>query len=166
MFKPVHNANGCLTSAVSSGAGLLALDSDTISALSAVLGLGGSDHTYLRIGEPPLCEVVRVSNVTMDGTVDAVRAQDGTSARAFSAGAPVEYVMTAQAVEDIVNATVSPNNVTVVAGDNITVSEGPEGTFTVSAVGANITSEGTIAVSGTYPNISIDVERGAFGCCG
>lgn len=166
MFKPVHNASGYLLENISNVATVLMLDLPTITLLASVLGTGGVDHTYLAIGTAPLMEIVRVNVVDLAGTVQVTRAQDLTTGRTFSAGAVVRYVLAAAAVADIVDETVNPNNVDIVAGNNITVVEFPTGTFTVSTDPLQLTSaDGTVTITGTYPELSVDVERGAFGCC-
>lgn len=167
MFKPVYNAAGCVTQSISAVASIIPLDADSIGALANALGTLGADHTYLMIGTPPQAEIVRVDLVDDVGMLAHVtRAQDGTQGRAVAAGTPVMFVMTAAAVIDVINSTVSPNNVSVVAGNFTSVVEGPPGTFTVSAMPLNLSSnDNTIDISGSYPDISVDVRRGAFGCC-
>lgn len=69
------------------------------SQLCAVLGSGG--HTYLRLSAPGLgCELVKATCAF--STILLERAQDGTAAHAWPQGSCIEWIMSGQAVKDLI----------------------------------------------------------------
>jgi hypothetical protein len=65
--------------------------------------LGAGDYTYVTLDadtDPPLREIVRVTAIA-GNTLTVVRAQDGSTASAFGAGAKVELRLTAALLNDV-----------------------------------------------------------------
>ena len=92
-----NNATTTLTSNISSGA-----TSITVADGSVFPALSGSDYTYLTF-EAPLTNDKEIVKLTArsGNTLTVVRAQDGTSASAFSAGDKCELRITAALLNDL-----------------------------------------------------------------
>ena len=101
--KFTNNAVTTLTAGISAGVTQFAVASN-----SGFPSLGGADHTYVTINS----EVVKVT-ARSSNTLTIVRAQDNTSARAFSSGDTVELRLNAALLADISgNTTTVANNST------------------------------------------------------
>lgn len=98
MFKPVHGLRGTLKAPVLAGDNSFLLDDASMGLLRARLPTG--DHTYALVRSGSAYEVVKITGAYQTAQVD--RAQDGTIAQAFSAGAEVEFVLGENAIADII----------------------------------------------------------------
>lgn len=161
MFKPAHGICGILTAEASSIANILAIDANSIGKLETILGSG--DWTYLRIDMGAYVEVVRVAGVgTSSVVVD--RGIDGTSAAVHAKGATIEYILTAQAVLDMTQQSDSAGN-TIVAQLPLHATT-DAGITTISIDPLALTSDdGSLEVVGTYPKLSISIDRTKTNCC-
>lgn len=99
-IKFSNNAKTSLSAALSSSA-----TSCTVSDASVFPTIGSYDYFYLTFeetGNNPNNEVVKVTAVS-GNTLTITRAQDGTTARAFSSGDKAELRLTTKGLEDVVD---------------------------------------------------------------
>ena len=96
--------------------------------------ISGGHHAYVTLdnGDGTTVEVVKVTNIS-GTTLTVTRAQDGTSAAAFSAGAKVEIRMTSALLQDVKD-------------------EGPDDTVLKVDQGNN-----RVGILNTSPDVSLDV---------
>lgn len=164
MFKPVHAAIGTLDASLTAVSNIMVADDNLTAALIGAL-TSGVDHTYVKIGDGAGVEVVKVAPT--GGVLAITRAQDGTTAGVWAVGTCVEYLLCSAAVTDMIDTEVSPNNISITGSSPIVVEDLGSGAFEISIEDTVITStDGTINITGTYPEFNIEIERGAFGCCG
>lgn len=165
MFVPVQNAVGQLTAPISSVANIISVDPGLIALLADKLGYNGTDHTYLLVGEAPLCEMLKVIEVNAASIV-VTRGQDVTVPLDFTAGTPLRYVLAASAVADMVQA-IAGAPVQIDANYPLSVETAGEGEYTISIENLQLVSaEDSISITGSYPLIEIDVNPQYLGCCG
>lgn len=165
MFKSVPNAKGCILNNISSMDNVLEIDADSYAALSAVLGEGGSDHTYIRMNTAPACEHIKVQQLN-SGFITVGRARDNTVALAFPAMTEFEYVMGQAAVQEMISDVVASPSLSIVGIDPIVVTQLSADSFEISVPEPTFTSSGnTVDVTGTFPNYDVNVVRGTNGCC-
>lgn len=161
MFKPVHSLLGTLTTGVSAVATSIVLDEDSACILSTILKEPG-DYTYLMISQLPKLEIVKVT-ATLPNIV-ITRAQDGTTAQSFTAGATVEFVFSESAIQDIINEK-SLGQVQLIGDGIVTVLDLGNNTFKISAPEISITSSSPdILVGGEFPNFIISAPV-KLDCC-
>lgn len=168
MYKSVYGAAGTLTGGVSAVANILQVSADLYSELNAVLGEGGSNHTYLILSDGLQVEVVKVTQLN-GGNVSVVRAQDGTTGKVFAAGTIVTFALTSAAVTDIAAALIAaaglPSGLTFAINSPNTVNQvGSVVTINVPKLPL-VSPDGTVDVTTVGNGYGIDIERGAFGCC-
>lgn len=166
MFKPVQGATGELAQAASALDVILYVNADLANKLTTALS--GGHHTYVLIEEVGSVEAVKVTAADLFGlTVE--RAQDGSTAKAFSAGATVEYALVSAAVADLVDDRLAELGIEGTL--NFVINEPHavdkvDDLVTITIQPMTITSpNGTIDVTGEGFTLGLDVERGAFGCC-
>jgi hypothetical protein len=164
MFIPVHNALGYLESGVLSISNVLPVDPTLYAALVAALGVGGTDHTYLALGESPTMEVVKVIEMS-GGMAEVNRGEDGTTPIAYAANTPIRYLFTAAAARDIVQEQL-PVNISLQGISPIVVTEITTNEFEVSLLPLALQSDdNSVLVVGAWPNISLAVNKANAGCC-
>ncbi len=169
MFKPAHRVDGFLLTALTADANTLKLDSAAMAVLEQAIGTDGTDHTYLLIsGASTAKEVVKVTSI-QDGVAVIERGQDGTSGLPFPATARVSYILSAGAIQDLMDAHAGMA-VTITAGNQKTLVE-KVGTnnYTISALVPDIYSSSYNVLSvqggvGTDPYY-LSINTGALGCC-
>ena len=116
--------------------------------------LSGSDYTYATFEDVDSNrEIVKVTAISSN-TLTVVRAQDGTTARAFSDGDKCELRITAALLNDIAAQADTDTNTEYTAGSGLTLT-GTE--FSNSAPDQTVTLTGGtgITTSGTYPNFTV-----------
>lgn len=119
MFKPVHTVQGgSLQSDIVSSDMFAVFDTDTYMAL--VYAIGAVDHTYVKLGTGRIAEVVKVSN-PVSGLTEMVRGKDGTSARPWPAGTPVEYIFCSDAVTDMIAENPLPTAITLTSNSGTVI---------------------------------------------
>lgn len=168
MFKPAPNACGSLQSVVTELTTVIVVDSGLYAYLSEVLGVAGADHTYLRLGNAPTCEYIRVTSVSATPNELVIeRGMDDTEATTFAVGADIEYVLTAEAVEDIVS-TSEGLSFTVEAGNGIAVASDEPGVFVVSLETelGFVSSNGSLDIVAEDGVVNFVLNPNAQGCCG
>lgn len=164
MFKPANNAKGCLTADVLSVSNVFAVDATLYNALSAVLGVGGTDHTYLKLGVWPNIEVVKVQQLS-GGALTVERARDGTIAAGFSTGTELVYDFCSAAARDIAQESLG-TVVTLTGTAPIVVTQIATNNFNVSLTPLALTSDDdSVLVVGAWPNIALSVNKSDTGCC-
>ena len=116
--------------------------------------LSGSDYTYATFEDTNSNrEIVKVTAISSN-TLTVVRAQDNTTARAFSDGDKCELRITAALLNDIATQADTDTNTEYTAGSGITLT----GTVFSNAAPDQtvaLTGAGTTTISGTYPNFTI-----------
>lgn len=168
MFKPVYAPSGVLITAVSALANVFAVNSILYAHISAILGEAGTDHTYLLLSDGVNAEVVRVDQLN-DGLINVTRAQNSTVAAAFGAGTSVTAIVPTVAIQamidDAITAAALPSGLTFVINDPHTVDQvGDEVTINIEKL--PLTSpDGTVNIASLGDGYTLDIERGAFGCC-
>lgn len=166
MFKPVQGAVGELAQIL--GAADLVAYVNVDFANKIMTAIAGGHHTYVIVSELGLVEAMKVTSADLFGLV-IERAKDGTTAQVFNAGATIEYVLTSEAVLDIVNARLAE----IAIEDTLTFSINAPHAVVRTGLNVDITVQptaitspnNTIDVTGSGFEIGVDVERGAFGCC-
>lgn len=162
MFVPMHIAPGKLTSAIASSSNLIAVNPEFYADFMQRIGV---NHTYLAISNGTTVEIVRATGTANYCILAVGRAVDNTIGRAFPSSCDIRYVLTAEAIKDIVN-THQPAEVTITAGDGISVEQEFTNVFTISAVPVNLTSgDESISIIGTAPNLDIRVDSKLNSCC-
>lgn len=161
MFKPVHGIDGTLLTGVSASATTLIVDDTTLCLLKR--RLTSADYTYLLLRQNYDYEIVKTTGIVGNG-VAVLRAQDGTSPLIFTAGAQVEFVLGAAAIQDVI--TDRGLAEVVLDGDGIvTVTRNSANNYTISAPEITITSDSpNVLVSGDFPNFVLSAPT-LVNCC-
>jgi len=144
-----NNATTALASSVTSSA-----TSITVQDGSVFPTLSGSDYTYITLEDlAGNVEIVKLTARSVN-VLTIVRAQDGTSARAFGIGSKCELRLTAALLNEVAAQADTDTNTTYTAGSGLaltgTVFSNTSPDRTVALTGAGATS-----ISGTYPNFTI-----------
>ena len=162
MFKSLHGLQGTLAAALSSGGTVLTVDSESMGLLRCRLADG--NHSYLLISNASGYEVVKLVDV-QNTTATIVRGQDGTTARAFTAGSKVEFVLGDAAVQDIINEKLLGQVHLTGTGVAQVTKLGPN-TYNIFVPPITIVSASTdIIVEGEYPAFVISAPIKSD-CCG
>lgn len=161
MFKPVHGIRGNLIAGISSFATALSVDDDTLCLLRRRLTNG--DHTYMLVRASYDYEIVKVVGFTSTG-ITVIRAQDGTTAQAFLAGAELEFVLSEGAIAEVI-ADKALGEINLTGGGMVTVVQTGVNAYTISAPEINITSvSANILVGGEFPNFVLSAPL-IIDCC-
>lgn len=166
MFKTAYNANGLLSAPLANDSNTMLVPPAVSTYLANLLDFNvEGDFTYLKIGSDSVgYEVVMVINAAV-GTLEIVRAQDGTLAQAFAVNTPFRYELTAAAIADIVN-DASSFPADLIGDYPINVEQQDGGVWVISIAPLNLTSTNeTVDVTGNYPDIDLAVSPNANGCC-
>lgn len=164
MFKPAQMAIGATVSSITVSSNVVVFDNNLYNRLVDVLGENGTDHTYLQLSAGIIREIVRVDNLD-GGAATIARSRDGTEAAAFAPGTYVRYEFCSAAVTDMMAALPS-TTVQLTAEAPVTVVENGPNDFTVGFESVQILStNGTINVSGTFPQLDISVNTTTLGLC-
>jgi hypothetical protein len=144
-----NNATTALASSVTSSA-----TSITVQDGSVFPTLSGSDYTYITLEDlAGNVEIVKLTARSVN-VLTIVRAQDGTSARAFGIASKCELRLTAALLNEVAAQADTDTNTTYTAGSGLaltgTVFSNTSPDRTVALTGAGATS-----ISGTYPNFTI-----------
>lgn len=161
MFKPVHGVDGTLVTSVDMNATTLVVDNGTLCLLKRRMQSG--DYTYLLMRQNYDYEIVKVTGFVANG-LTVLRGQDSTVRKAFTAGAEIEFVLGAAAIQDIITERgLAEVNIT---GDGIvTVTKNSTNNYTISAPEINITSDSpNVLVSGEFPNFVLSAPV-LINCC-
>lgn len=166
MYKSAINASGFLLEDAAALANVISVSSNVYQRLAGILGTLGVDHTYMQLGDAPNAEIIRVkqvNNVSFELIVD--RAVEGTTAKAYPAATSIAYVLTENAIMDIINATIAPT-LTITAMAPLVAEVVATNTYELSltplALGSNNES---VLFTGTWPNIDLAVNPASNGCC-
>lgn len=162
--------NGTLTANISSITTTIPLDADSLSILAANVNFAGGDWTYLTLSDEIVSEEVKVINIAGAYAV-VIRAQSGSTARAFSAADTIVYDhVGAQAIQDLVAGTPAVVDVNVLGQGLARVTSAIDGTttnYTIEVQAPNFAGSDGITVTGVWPNLSFAYEGGGEGgCCG
>lgn len=164
MFKPAQLAIGTTVSSITISSNVVVFDTNLYNRLVDVLGENGSDHTYLQLSAGIIREIVRVDNLD-GGAATIARSRDGTDPAAFAPGTYVRYEFCSAAVTDMISA-LPANAVTINAIAPVIVTENSPNNFTVELQSVNIvSSNGTLNVSGTFPDVDLTVNTTTLGLC-
>lgn len=161
MFKSLYGFCGELTAALTSFATAIVVDDELLAKLR--IALTGTDYTYLIIKTTTTYEIVR-TNGFVGNTVGVIRAQDGTTAQAFSANDTVEFVMGDAAIADMINDRML-GQIELTGSGMITVTKTSDNSYEIFAPEVTITSESDkILVGGAFPNFILSAPL-VSGCC-
>lgn len=169
MFKPVHTIYGGSLQLGIVGSDLV-MTPDADSFFAFVYALGAVDHTYVKLGTGRNIEVVKVTNPT-SGIVEIERAKDGTQARPWPAGTPMEYLFVSDAVTDMIAQNPLPTVITLTSDDGTVEIEDKGGyVYDLSVLPTTIealddTMEIQVGTDDTGVHYTIGVNRAALiGC--
>lgn len=167
MFTPVPNACGSVLITVQMLDNVITVDPGLYQRLEDALGIMGSNHTYLKVGTYPYIEYIRVTSVSgIPNQIVVERAIDNTLPQIHAANTAIEYVLAAQAVQDMVDAA-SMATLSLTGQYPVIVDQSAANAFGISLAPVSLTSEnGSIIISGTFPEMGIVVNPTNNGCCG
>lgn len=158
--------NGTLTQDISSAASVLPVDADTVALLLSNVNFISGDWTYLSLDNGVYSEEVKVTGVT-GGLLIVTRAASGSVAQVFAAiNTVVADKVGADAIRDLIAANPAPSDVTVSGSGIANVSQPTAGSYVVNVTAPNIQGTNGLAVTGLWPNISLNLELADGGCCG
>lgn len=171
MFKPVHAVSGGSLQAGIVGSDLtMTPDDNTYFAMVYALTL--ADHTYLKLGTGATAEIVKASN-PVSGLLEIERAKDGTSARPWPAGTPIEYIFCSAAVSDMIAQNPLPTAITLTSADgSVTIEDEGGYTYDLSVVTTSVqpgddTVEVESVIEGSNSIHYVTVNKAALvGCPG
>jgi hypothetical protein len=116
--------------------------------------LSGSDYTYVTLENVTgQREIVKVT-ARSGNTLTVVRAQDGSTARAYSAGDKCELRLTAALLNEVAQQADTDTNTTYTAGSGLSLT-GTQFANTAPDQTVSLTGGGATSVSGTYPNFTV-----------
>lgn len=116
--------------------------------------LSGSGYTYVTFEDTNSNrEIVKVTAISSN-TLTVVRAQDNTTARAFSDSDKCELRITAALLNDIATQADTDTNTEYTAGSGLTLT-GTQFSNSAPDQTVALTGAGTTTISGTYPNFTI-----------
>lgn len=166
MFTPTPNACGTLMFAIDSMTNVITVDGGLYARLASVLGTEGPDHTYLKIGDAPVVEYMRVQYVSsIAGQIVVDRGIDGSGPKAHAAGAYLDYILTAAAVQDIMDIG-QGLEVALTVDAPLQVDTSVTNQFHLSLDPLNLTSpNGSVDIVGDWPDIELAVNPNRQGCC-
>ena len=144
-----NNATTTLASSVTNSATSL-----TVQDGSVFPTLSGADYTYVTLEDlDGNVEIVKLT-ARSGNTLTVARAQDGTSARAFSSGSKCELRLTAALLNEVATQADTDTNTTYTAGSGLSLT-GTEFANTAPDQTVALTGAGATSISGTYPNFTI-----------
>jgi hypothetical protein len=166
MFKSAFNAKGELLAHTTAMSNILQVSTELYNVLAGILGVGGTDHTYLKLGIAPSCEIVKVDSVSSTAFALVVqRGQENTTPNTFAAFTPIEFALGEMAVRDMIQEINAPNFI-LNASAPLHAVQNATNDYTISIDDlALVSDDDSILVSGTYPNISLAVNSQHDGCC-
>lgn|SRR5574337_212767 len=162
MFKSIYGLVGTLAADLTDFATAMTVDDDTLAILKKTL-INSDDYTYLIIKTTTTYEIVKATGFT-GNTVNITRAQDDTTAQAFSTGTEVDFVMGDSAIADIINEKML-GQIDITGGGMVTVTKLGTNSYQISAPPISITSESDkVLVGGEFPNFVLSAPT-VSGCC-
>lgn len=164
MFKPAVNTYGHITTSVSAVANIFLVDDESAGTIAAAL-TDIADWTYLKVGIAPQSEVVKVTAIS-GNAITVTRAIDGTVGLAFPTLTPLQYILSAAAVADIVQENAFVQVQLASSDANIVVVENGPNDFTITLTEPTfLSSSGSIEISGAWPELELDINPDYNGCC-
>jgi hypothetical protein len=140
----------------------MTVDDATLAILKKTL-INSDDYTYLIIKTTTTYEIVKATGFT-GNTVNIARAQDDTTAQAFSTGTEVDFVMGDSAIADIINEKML-GQIDIIGGGMVTVTKLGTNSYQISAPPIAITSDSDkVLVGGEFPNFVLSAPA-VSGCC-
>lgn len=162
MFKPAYKLQTVLTGNVTALQAVMTVEQSYYNMLAALLGVG-VDYTTAIIGEGLSAEPVEI-RVLAGNQLSITRGIDGVVPETHLAGDVVRFSFTQSSITSFVP---TAQEVDIVAGAGMTVTESMPGVFVISADQIAFSSPtGTIDVSGSVPQVNLDVNLSALGLCG
>lgn len=159
--KEYYGVLGQLTSNVSTGSPLLPVNS-TLSGAIAATFINGVDVAFFSVRTANFYELIKI--IAVNGlNLTVVRAQGGTTARAFPIGAELRYETTSESVIEQIGSI--STDVTVTGGGLVQVNEPAHNVFKVVVPSPAFTSDNGISIVGEYPNMHFAFTREADDCC-
>lgn len=134
-------------------AGISASDTSVpVTDASVLPAITGSEYFYMSLEDTSgNIEIVKVTGVSSN-TLTVTRAQESTTARAFTSGDKAENRLTAAGLNDV--ATQADTDTTYTAGSGLSLT-GTEFANTAPDQTVALTGAGATSISGTYPNFTI-----------
>jgi len=144
-----NNAASTLQSGITSSA-----TSATLLSGASFPSLSGSDYTYVTLEDVNGQREIVKATARSGNTLTIVRAQDGTSARAFIAGDKCELRLTAVLLNEVAQQADTDTNTTYTAGTGLSLT-GTQFANTAPDQTVSLTGAGAATITGTYPNFTI-----------
>lgn len=163
MIREYYGLKGVLTIGVGSGMLNLFVNPEFSGAIAVSGFVSGVDEAYFSLSSGSYTEVVKVIGIAGDVLI-VDRAQVGTVAQAFPAGAAIEYVVTSAAIIEQIGAISTDVNIT--GSGTATVTEGTTNNFNIDVPLITLEGEGRISVLGSYPDYKIAYTPPETDCCG
>jgi hypothetical protein len=116
--------------------------------------LSGSDYTYVTLEDVNGHREIVKATARSGNTLTIVRAQDGTSARAYIAGDKCELRLTAALLNEVAQQADTDTNTTYTAGTGLSLT-GTQFANTAPDQTVSLTGAGAATVTGTYPSFTI-----------
>ena len=144
-----NNAASTLQSGINSSA-----TSITLLSGANFPSLSGSDYTYVTLEDVNGHREIVKATARSGNTLTVVRAQDGTSARAYIAGDKCELRLTAALLNEVAQQADTDTNTTYTAGTGLSLT-GTQFANTAPDQTVSLTGAGAATITGTYPNFTI-----------
>jgi len=144
-----NNAASTLQSGINSSA-----TSITLLSGANFPSLSGSDYTYVTLEDVNGHREIVKATARSGNTLTIVRAQDGTSARAYIAGDKCELRLTAALLNEVAQQADTDTNTTYTAGTGLSLT-GTQFANTAPDQTVSLTGAGAATITGTYPNFTI-----------
>jgi hypothetical protein len=149
-FVALQNFQTTLSGFLSNVATLMPLPTAAINYINSNLGSG--NYTIFQITNGVNTELIQCTGVS-GGQAVVVRAQEGTTAYAFSSGSTVRFVWTVLGIQAITNGSMGiPINVT---GSGVATVTGGPYAFNVDVPATTLTAGTGISVTGAFPSFTI-----------
>jgi hypothetical protein len=161
-FKALYGLVGTLAQPLTSVAGAIVLDDNTMAMLRCAL-TSGVDYTYLIVKTATTYEVL-LTEAFVGNMINVARAQDGTVAQAFVAGTDVEFCMGDAAIAAMISER-ALGQVNITGSGIVTVTKTGTNTYQINAPAVTIVSESAnVLVGGEFPNFILSTPV-INGCC-
>ena len=144
-----NNAASTLQSGITSSA-----TSITLLSGASFPSLSGSDYTYVTLEDVNGHREIVKATARSGNTLTVVRAQDGTSARAYISGDKCELRLTAALLNEVAQQADTDTNTTYTAGTGLSLT-GTQFENTAPDQTVSLTGAGAATVTGTYPSFTI-----------
>jgi hypothetical protein len=156
-FLSIPGFNTFSTGAISSGSGLLPIDSNVAAAFAVQLG---ANYTFASISDGINYEIIKIDGVSGANLV-IERAQDGTTASAFPIGSCIRYVWTTEGI----SAVAAGGSLVLTGTGVVTATQTGPNAWTISVEMPTIDATLPIEVMGGWPAWEVAFQGNYGACC-